>query len=192
MHLVRGLRRYAVLAALLAFCAVLTGPLPAGAQDGAPACSNGVDDDSDNAIDGADAGCAGGSDDDETDSPYAGIKLVTIALPLVTLQGEVDAKGGVKVSKLLVRAKRGSIVSITCEGKSCPFKPSTQRMITNSLRLTRLERKLKAPTTLTMRIARPGQLGKYVQYKLRRKQSPLRTDDCLDQDSGKRTPCYED
>ena len=46
-----------------------------------PQCSDGVDNDGDNAIDGLDAGCGDGSDDDETDSTYAGIVIITVPLP---------------------------------------------------------------------------------------------------------------
>ncbi len=192
MHLVWGLRRFAVLAAVFAFVAVLAGPLAAHAQD-TPACSDGVDNDGDNYIDGADAGCGGGSDNDETDSPYAGIEIQDLPLPLVTLQGTVDTKkGDVKVSRLQIRALIGSVVEVTCKGKTCPFMTFKRQMFRNSLRLEALERKLKAPTTLTLRVGRQNQLGKFVQYKLRRGKAPVRVDDCLAQDTGERKPCYED
>lgn len=185
--------RLALLAATLAALALALPAVPAAGQQGAPACSNGVDDDSDNAVDGADAGCAGGSDTDETDSPYAGIVFETIALPLVTLQGTVDDKGNVDVKKLQIRAKRGSVVNVTCKGKSCPVKSARRRMITSTLRLGVFERGvLKAPATLTMRIARPQQLGKLVRYRLRRGKAPVRTDACLDGATQKATPCFGD
>jgi hypothetical protein len=192
MPSLQGLRRLAVLAALFAFVATLTGPMNAVAQDEAAACSNQIDDDSDGAVDGFDPGCGGGSDDDETDSPYSGILVKTVPLPVVTLQGTVDAKGNVKVSRLQIRAQSGSTAEVECRGKSCPFRRSSSRMLRTSLRLTALERKLKAPLTLTLRIRRASQLGKFVQYKLRRNQAPVRTDDCLNQDSGKRQPCFVD
>lgn len=192
MDLVRGLSRFVVLAAVLALFAVAWPAVPASGQDVTPACSNGVDDDSDGAIDGADAGCAGGSDDNETDSPYAGIKFITVPLPLVTLQGTVDDMGNVNVSRLQVRAQRGSVVAVTCQGAKCPFISLDRRMITSSLRLKPLERKLKAPMTLTFKIGRPQQLGKFVQYKLRRGKPPARKDACIAQDTQKVGPCYQD
>src|SRR4051812_38020794 len=73
-----------------------------------PQCSDGIDNDGDNAIDGADTGCLNGDDNDESDSPYSIIK--TVPLPLVTLQGTVSSKGVVKVKRLLIRAQRGSTV----------------------------------------------------------------------------------
>lgn len=155
-----------------------------------PQCSDGVDNDSDGFADGSDAGCAGGSDDDEADSPYSGIVVVTVPLPVVTLQGTVDAKGNVDIDRLLVRALRGTTVTITCKGRACPFKTLRRTMITSSLRLGKLERKLKPKLTLTMRIARPGQLGKYVRYQVRRKAAPKRTDACIDQTTGKVRGCF--
>ena len=192
MPLLQGLRRLAVLAAVLAFVAALAGPMTAVAQDDAPQCSDGVDNDGDNEIDGADMGCGGGSDDDETDSPYSGIKTVTVPLPVVTLQGTVDTKGNVNVSKLQIRAQSGSTAEVECRGKSCPFKKTSRRMLRTTLRLGALERRLKAPLRLTLRIRRASQLGKFVQYKLKRNQAPVRTDDCLNQDTGKRQPCFVD
>lgn len=180
-----------LLACLLAATFAVLVAAPSGAQTSSqPQCSDLVDNDADGAVDGEDSGCSSGSDDDETDSPYSGIVLVTVPLPLVTLQGTVDAKGVVDVARLEIRALRGSSVNIVCAGKSCPFKTLKRIMITSTLRLSRLERRLKPKLTLTLRIARPGQLGKYVRYKVRRKKPPKRTDACLDQTTGKVRGCF--
>lgn len=192
MNLVRGLSRFAVLAAVFALFALAWPAAPASGQDGAPACSDGVDNDGDNAIDGFDQGCGGGSDNDETDSPYSGIKIVTVPLPLVTLQGTVDTKGNVDVSRLQVRAKRGSVIQAECKGKKCPVKSLTRRMITNSQRLEEFERLLKAPLRLTLRIGRPEQIGKFVRYTLKRGKPPVRKDACIAQDTQEVGPCYLD
>ncbi len=186
--------RFARISVLLGMLGVLFAAFPAAsslaADTAQPQCSDGVDNDADGAIDGADAGCADGSDDNETDSPYSGIVLVTVPLPVVTLQGTVDAKGAVKVSRLQIRALRGTRVIVTCRGHACPFKTLRRIMITSSLRLKKLERKLKPTMIVTMHIARPGQLGKYVQYKVRRKKAPKRRDACLDQVTGKVRGCF--
>jgi len=105
-------------------------------------------------------------------------------------QGTVDRRGNVDVARLQVRALRGSTVDIRCSGRRCPFKKLRRIMITSSLRLTKLERELRAPLTLTMRIARPGQLGKYVRYRVRRGKAPKRSDSCLDQTTGKVRGCF--
>lgn len=186
------LGRTGVLTAMLILLLVAFTATPSIAADdaGQPQCSDGVDNDADGAVDGSDAGCADGSDADEADSPYSGIVLVTVPLPVVTLQGTVDTKGTVDVAKLQVRAARGTTVNITCKGRACPFKKLRRIMITTSLRLGKLERRLKPRLTLTMRIARPGQLGKYVRYQVRRRRAPKRTDSCLDQATGKVRGCF--
>jgi hypothetical protein len=193
MHLLWGPVRLALLivalvASVVAFPAATS---HAQAPPQQPQCSDGIDNDSDGAIDGFDQGCGGGSDNDESDSIYAGIVTVTVALPVVTLQGTVT-HGVVTVSKLLIRANRGSIVEISCSGKHCPFKTIRRTMVTTSLRITKLERKLRPSLTLTMRIARAGQLGKFVTYKVRRGISPVRFDACLDQDTGNVRGCFLD
>jgi hypothetical protein len=180
-------------ALLILALVALTAALPAAsvAQDETvPQCSDGIDNDSDGAIDGFDKGCGGGSDDDETDSEYSGIVVHTVALPVVSVQGTVSRKGVVDVSKLTIRARQGSLVDITCKGKRCPFKTFKRRMISTELRVRDLERKLRPKLDIKIRVARPGQLGKYVRYQVRRNKAPKRTDACLDQDSGKVKGCF--
>jgi hypothetical protein len=192
MHPLRALGRAALL--LLALAA-LVGAIPSASvaqDDSAPQCSDGIDNDSDNAIDGQDQGCGSGSDNDETDSEYSGIQVITVALPVVTIQGTVDRKGVVDIARLVIRARRGSLVNITCKGKRCPIKTFKRRMITNQLRIGELERKLKPKMELQFRVARTGQLGKYVRYQVRKKKAPKRTDACLNQDTGKVEGCFPD
>lgn len=190
MDVFRGLGRLALLVAALAASTLTFAAATASGQNEQAACSDGIDNDSDGAIDGADAGCGGGDDRDETDSPYAGVEFVTLPLPLVTLQGSVFDNGDVKVTKLQVRALRGTTVRLRCIGKRCPVKQSQNIMITNALRLKRFEKRLKPPLMLDLRIQRNGDLGKFVRYKLRRNAAPEREDDCLDQLTEKRRPCY--
>ena len=191
MDLTSGLRRLALLLATLGVCAfTFSGASDAVAKE-KPACSNGVDDDGDGAVDGTDAGCGDGDDDDETDSPYSGIsQILTIALPLVSLQGTVDADGAVDVTRLLVRAAPGSRVDATCKGAGCPVKHVNRVMLTSTLRLNEYQRLLKPNITLTLKIAKLNQLGKYVRYKIRRNRPPVREDSCLEQKTGKVRPCF--
>jgi hypothetical protein len=192
MHPLRALGRAALLLlALAALVAVV--PTASIAQDSeTPQCSDGIDNDGDNAIDGGDRGCGDGVDDDETDSEYSGIEVITVALPVVTIQGTVDRKGVVDIAHLVIRARRGSLVSITCKGKKCPFKTFSRRMITNRLRIADLERKLKPTMELQFRVARTRQLGKYVRYQVRKKKPPKRTDACLNQLTGEVEGCFPD
>jgi hypothetical protein len=155
-----------------------------------PQCSDGIDNDGDNAIDGVDAGCLGGDDNDEADSPYTKIITVTIALPVVNIQGTVTPKGVVKVSQFRINALRGSLVRITCTGKHCPFKSFRRRMITSTLRVSKLEGNLRPAMTLKLRIKRPGELGKYMRYVVRKKKAPVRTDRCLDGVTGNVVGCF--
>jgi hypothetical protein len=175
---------------LVAVVAVsISHPVVSHAQ-GAPQCSDGIDNDSDGAIDGADAGCAGGDDNDETDSPYSGIQVITVALPIVTLQGSVDAHGALKVTRFTVNANRGTVIDISCSGRHCPFKRFRRTMLSTSLRLKPLERTYSAPQVLRMRLQRQGQLGKFVRYTLRPNKAPKRFDSCLDPITQKVRGCF--
>jgi hypothetical protein len=178
--------RICVLAGLLTLLAAFPLATVSTGQSDRPQCSDGVDNDSDNAIDGTDAGCGDGSDNNEADSIYS----ITVPLPLVTLQGTVTRKGAVNVSKLLIRAQRGSTVDVTCKGRKCPFKRVHRIMVTSSLRLGKLERTFKPSLTLVFKIRRADQLGKYVRYRVKRKAAPVRTDSCLDQTTGKVRGCF--
>jgi hypothetical protein len=109
---------------------------------------------------------------------------------VVTLQGTVNGKGTVSVSNLFFRADRGTGIDISCKGRHCPFKKLHRTMITTSLRLKKLERKLRPPMVLRMRLQVPGQLGKYVRYKVRRRKAPLRVDSCLDPVTRKVRGCF--
>jgi hypothetical protein len=189
MHVLGRLGRLAML--LVATAAVLaTLPATTGAQGTQPQCSDFADNDSDGRIDGADPGCGGGDDDDETDSAYTDIVVVTRALPVVTLRGTVNAKGALDISRFHVRGDRGTVITITCSGRRCPFKRIQRRMITTELRIERLERRLRPPMVLRMRLQRAGRLGKYVRYTLRRGKAPTRIDSCLDQTTSKVIRCF--
>jgi hypothetical protein len=189
MHLLGRLGCFALLVVALAATA---GTLPAvtKAQDQQPQCSDQIDNDLDGFVDGADPGCGGGDDDDEIDSPYSSIVLVTAALPVLTLQGTVNRHGALDISRFFVRADRATVVDIRCAGRHCPFKRIERRMITTSLRIRRMERKLRPPMVVKMRLQRTGQLGRYVKYTLRRNKAPKRIDSCLDQTSGKVRKCF--
>lgn len=179
-----------LLAALAAVLGAATVPAALAQSSGAPQCADGIDNDNDKAIDGADSACIDGSDDDEAGAPYTKLQFITVALPVVTVQGTVSAKGVFKVRRLVIRGSRGSQVKVACKGKKCPFKSLKRVMLSDKLRLRKVERKFRPNLTLTLRIARSGQLGKFVRYKVRRKKAPKRTDRCLDQTTGKVRGCF--
>ena len=180
--------RIGFLALLLALVAGLPLSASATAAKAKPQCSDGADNDSDNAIDGIDAGCSGGSDNSEDDSVYEIVK--TVPLAVVKLQALVSAKGAVKLQHPTIEALRGSHVTVTCKGRKCPFKSIERIMIATSLRLKAIERTLRPPLMLTFKIKRPEQLGRYVRYKVRRNKPPVRIDSCLAQDTAKVRPCF--
>lgn len=189
MHVLGRLGRLTLLLLALAAAAVAQ-PVSSHAA-GVPQCSDGIDNDSDGAIDGADAGCAGGDDNNEADSPYSGIQVVTVALPVVTIQGTVDARGALKVTRFVVNASRGTVIDIRCSGRGCPVKHFQRTMLTTQLRLKPLERTFSAPEVLRMRLQRQNQLGKFVRYALRRNKTPKRFDACLDPVTQKVHGCFE-
>lgn len=180
------------LSLLLALLVTLVAAFPTTnsvAQQGVTECSDGLDNDGDNAIDGADFGCPNGDDDSEAITEYT-LPGRTIPLPVVTIQGTVSAKGVVKVSTFQIRAIRGSNVNIRCKGKGCPFKSADRTMISSKLRLKQFQTKLKPNLTIKLRIGLPDDLGKYLSYKVRKKKAPVRNDQCIAASSGNIVPCF--
>lgn len=174
MHLLRAPGRLAVLVATLALMAI-GAPIAAVAQESAAPCTE--------------SPCGEGT----AESPYVIIQQITntVALPLLTLQGTVNGRGTVSVSRLSIRAKRGTSVDVTCFGKHCPFKRLRTVVLTTKLNLHRLETKLRPSMLLRFRLQYgKDSLGKYVSYRVRRNNTPKRLDSCIDPDSGKVRGCF--
>jgi hypothetical protein len=118
----------------------------------------------------------------QAQDPYTMPPVVTtktVAVPVVSITGGISRGGAIEVSEFRVQAAKGTVVKTSCTGKGCPFKHRSTKMKTTSLRLKTLERTLKPGITITVRAARPGELGKYLRYTVRAKQGPKRTDSCL-------------
>ena len=99
--------------------------------------------------------------------------------PLVAIGGRL-APGGAKVSLLRVRGGSGALVSVRCIGPTCPLRRILRTIgDTGVVRLGALERTLGAGTKLDVRVTRPGVIGKYVRFRIRRRRAPARRDACL-------------
>ena len=94
--------------------------------------------------------------------------------PSVRIKGAL-APGGARVSLLQVRGPRRATVSVRCEGRDCP----RARLSTRPGRIGALERFLRAGTRITIRVARPDEIGKHVRIVIRDGKVPFRRDACL-------------
>jgi hypothetical protein len=106
--------------------------------------------------------------------------------PVVRIRGRTTP-GGARITLLTVKAPRGARISLRCRGRSCPAKKwAHTASITHLLRFQRV---LAAGTRLTIRVTKPGRIGKYTQIVIRNGKAPTRRDRCLNPGSGTPRRC---
>jgi hypothetical protein len=104
--------------------------------------------------------------------------------PVVRIVGSYDA-AAIKLRLLRVQQMpAGARVMVRCKGLGCPLKSASRRAITTKhgvapIELKGFERSLPAGVTLEILISKPGEIGKYTRFKVRRAKLPERTDTCL-------------
>lgn len=98
--------------------------------------------------------------------------------PVVRLAGKVLSRGAV-VRVLVVRAPRGALVRVRCEGNGCPVKAVRRRSKEGSVRFAQFERRLRVGVGLEIFVRQPGMIGKYTRFLVRAGEPPKRTDRCL-------------
>jgi hypothetical protein len=108
--------------------------------------------------------------------------------PVVRIVGYDTAKG-VTLSLLTVMSPLNARVSVSCRGKGCPARAeshfasalgSIRRGGSVLLTFKHFARALPVGVTLQIRVAKPGQIGKYTRFTVRRGKLPARVDSCLD------------
>jgi len=106
--------------------------------------------------------------------------------PIVQIAGTVTP-AGVRLSLVAVQMPVGAQVTVSCRGRGC-HERSEHRLATARrargassvlLDFRRFERSLRAGVILEIRVQRPGEIGKYVRFTIRRHRRPSRLDQCL-------------
>jgi hypothetical protein len=105
--------------------------------------------------------------------------------PVVRIRGYVAARGA-RVTLLRVAAPSRVTVLLRCEGRGCPVARRRARL---PGRIRALERFLPAGTRITIRVIRPGYVGKYVRIRIRAGGPPSRRDACLMPGSTRAVTC---
>jgi hypothetical protein len=104
--------------------------------------------------------------------------------PVVRLAGSQTATGA-WIRRLTVQVPPGSRVEVRCRGRGCkrrrqtrlaPAGPAARLRV---LRFRRFERRLGARAVLEIFVTKPGTVGKYTRYLIRKGAPPRRTDRCL-------------
>ena len=105
--------------------------------------------------------------------------------PVVRIAG-TETASGVKLTLLRVQqVPAGTRITVRCKGRGCPIK-SERRVAVSSKRgaapveFRRFKRSLRFGVTLDMLVSKPGKIGKYTRFAIRRGKLPARVDMCLD------------
>ena len=164
-----------------------------------PACSDTIDNDLDGKIDyPSDPGCVSRLDTEETDPPkgttpssgtpsntgqpvapssVSRIYPLVSPFPVIRLRGRAD-RGGVRITLLRVQSPNGTRVTIYCKGRSCKRRKTSQYTITGFVRARAFEKRLRAGTTLSIYVTKPGFTGKYTRFRINKNSPPSRRDRC--------------
>lgn len=117
--------------------------------------------------------------------------------PVVRLVG-LDTSSGVQLIVFTVLAPVNARITITCRGHGCPTK--LEKRLAASRRhkrkggslliaFPRFQRSLQAGITLEVRVSKPGRIGKYTKFVIRRGKLPARADSCLNPVNSQPMPC---
>jgi hypothetical protein len=105
--------------------------------------------------------------------------------PVVRLTGAVTAFG-VKLKVLRVsQVPAGAHITVHCRGRGCPIRTAGRLAVAGKqgvvpVEFRRFERSLNAGVTLEILVSKPGEIGKYTRFTIRRGKLPVRLDMCLD------------
>jgi hypothetical protein len=98
-------------------------------------------------------------------------------------------RSSTRLTKLLVRAPRGSRITVRCRGRGCPFRRASVRAGRRAVRFRRLQRSLRRGTVIEVFITSRGKVGKYARFRLRRRKAPSRVDACVQPGARRPSPC---
>ena len=113
--------------------------------------------------------------------------------PIVRITA-TDVPSGVKLRLLSVQASAGARITVACTGHGCPVKSQSRVAASGKagaapVEFRRFERSLRAGVILEIRVSKPGQIGKYTRFAIRRRRRPSRLDTCLGPTGGKPIAC---
>jgi hypothetical protein len=113
--------------------------------------------------------------------------------PIVRIVATYSA-ARVKLKLLSVQASAGARISVQCRGRGCPVKSQTHVAAAGKrgsapVEFRRLERSLPAGVVLEIRVSKPGVIGKYTRFTIRRGKLPSRLDACLSATGTKPITC---
>jgi hypothetical protein len=118
--------------------------------------------------------------------------------PIVRIAGS-ETSSGARVKLLSVQAPATTKVAVSCKGSGCKIKAESRIAMASSksrsragaitLAFPRFQRALRAGAVLQIRVSKPGEIGKFTSFTIRRNKLPVRVDACLLPSSSSPSPC---
>lgn len=106
--------------------------------------------------------------------------------PVVRLAGELAPGGDTVITRLSVRASKGTDVTVRCLGGSCPFGEKQRTVRHHRVNFPELERELEPGVVIKVFAAKSGAIGSFTRFNLRRGRPPERIESCVR--GGRRDP----
>src|SRR6185503_19582527 len=131
-----------------------------------------------------------------TISGTAGINLMS-PFPIVRVSGKVTRRGAL-IRRFTIDAPFGATIKVHCRGKSCPFRKASlsnprgkrSRGPAGTVEIRRLRHRwLRAGVQIRVFVSRPGEVGKYTLFVIRKHRAPDRSDLCLPPGSTRPAQC---
>ena len=132
--------------------------------------------------------------DGAPDSIYRPIVISTLPpellrpFPVVRLRVSTTRRG-MRVDLLGVRGPAGMSVAVRCRGRDCPWRRRSVEARDGSVRFRRLQRRLGAGTVIEVFATRPGTIGKYTRFRIRRGRPAARVDRCVAPGASRPSAC---
>jgi PKD repeat protein len=124
-------------------------------------------------------GAGGGGGSSQASSRHGSTRLPVLERVRVEIAGTVTA-AGTRITRLVVVAPRGALVTAACRGGACRRLRSVRIHVGRKpIHVRRLERALRAGSRLTIVVSRHGFVGRAVVFTIRRGHPPLRRDACM-------------
>jgi hypothetical protein len=108
--------------------------------------------------------------------------------PVVVIAGRTSNRGA-RLSRLTIKAPVGSLVTVFCHGRRCPYKRASHLSRNGRVRFPGLQRRLRAGTVIEVYITKRGSIGKYTRIRIRAHKKPARTDRCIVSTTFRFWPC---
>jgi hypothetical protein len=114
--------------------------------------------------------------------------------PVVRIAG-TDTAWGARLKLVKVQQMPAGVrITVRCRGRGCPIKSIRRIAVSNKrgvapVEFRLLERSLRAGVTLEIFVFKPGEIGKYTRFVIRRGRLPERLDLCLDPSGTKPLAC---